>query len=155
MAYVLNQFQCLALLILVAGATVASNRLPTNETLMSVRHEQWMSEYGRVYADAVEKELRFKIFKQNVEHIESVNSVGIRKYKLEVNKFSDLTTEEFTASHAGFVLNPSDVQQSTTSSFMYENLTQAPASMDWRRYGAVTGIKDQMTCGMILKASYT
>jgi hypothetical protein len=146
MASIFNQFQCLALLILVVGATAATNRLTTNQNPMSVRHEQWMAKHGRVYKDDAEKEHRFKIFKQNVEYIESFNSAGNRKYKLGVNKFSDLTTEEFMASHTGLLLTPSDIHQTSTS-FMYENMTDVPASMDWTSQGAVTGVKNQEQCG--------
>jgi hypothetical protein len=35
-----------------------------------------MATYGKVYADAAEKERRFEIFKDNVEYIESFNTAG-------------------------------------------------------------------------------
>ncbi|RVW25744.1 Senescence-specific cysteine protease SAG12 [Vitis vinifera] len=49
-----------------------------HEVSMSERHEDWMGLYGRTYKDIAEKERRFKIFKENVEYIESVNSAGNR-----------------------------------------------------------------------------
>ncbi|XP_058092333.1 senescence-specific cysteine protease SAG39-like [Magnolia sinica] len=114
------------------------------EVSMSDRHQQWMAQYDRTYKDAAEKELRFKIFKDNVEFIESFNNAGDRSYKLSVNEFADQTNEEFRATRNGF--RPAQTSASRATSFMYENVT-VPASMDWRKKGAVTPIKDQGQCG--------
>ena len=77
-----------------------------SEMTMHERHEQWMSQHGRVYGDSAEKERRFQIFKANVELIESFNA-GNSKYKLGVNQFADLTNEEFKAMVNG--IKPSSV----------------------------------------------
>ncbi|XP_058095663.1 senescence-specific cysteine protease SAG39-like [Magnolia sinica] len=132
-----------ALFILGAWASQAMAR-SLHDSSMSNRHEQWMSQYGRTYKDAAEKEQRFKIFKSNVELIESFNSAGNRSYKLSVNAFADLTKDEFRATHNGF--RPTRARASKATSFMYENVT-APPSIDWRKKGAVTPIKDQGECG--------
>ncbi|GJR70911.1 senescence-specific cysteine protease SAG39-like protein [Tanacetum coccineum] len=67
-----------------------------NEEAMVHTHEQWMALYGRVYKDEVEKEMRFKIFSNNVAYVEAFNA-GNRGYKLSVNEFADQTNEEFKA----------------------------------------------------------
>ena len=106
----------------------------------------WMVQYGRVYKDSAEKENRFKIFKENVEFIESFNKAGNKPYKLGINAFTDLTNEEFRAAHNGYRMS-SHQGSSRTKSFRYENVTAVPASIDWRTKGAVTHIKDQGQCG--------
>ncbi|XXG63265.1 hypothetical protein AAC387_Pa05g1499 [Persea americana] len=116
-----------------------------HETSMSEMHEQWMAQHGRVYKDAVEKVQRLKIFKENVEFIESFNNAGEKPYKLSTNEFADLTNEEFRASRNGF--RASGVRRTKTTSFMYENVTAVPSTMDWRKKGAVTPIKNQGECG--------
>ncbi|KAG5247058.1 senescence-specific cysteine protease SAG [Salix suchowensis] len=103
-----------------------------------------MAQHGRVYEDLREKEKRYVIFKENIERIEAFNSGSDRGYKLGVNKFADLTNEEFRAMHHGYRSKPSKV---VSSSFRYENLSAMPPSMDWRKAGAVTPVKDQGTCG--------
>ena len=115
-----------------------------HETSMSELHEKWMVQYGRVYKDAAEQDHRFKIFKDNVERIESFNNAGDKSYKLSVNEFADLTNKEFTASRNGY---RAFCRESKVTSFMYENITAVPASMDWRKKGAVTPIKNQGQCG--------
>lgn len=116
------------------------------DTYLRERHEKWMSEHGRVYADANEKEKRFQIFKNNVEFIESSNRAASNSYRLDVNGFADLTNAEFRASRNGFKPSNKLKAAAETSSFTHANVT-APSSMDWRKKGAVTAIKDQGQCG--------
>ncbi|KAI3719040.1 hypothetical protein L6452_19929 [Arctium lappa] len=114
-----------------------------------------MALHGRVYKDATENEMRFEIFKVNVENIEAFNSAGDKSYKRGMNAFTDLTNEEFRASRNGFKVQ-SDFR---TTVFKYENLTAVPSTMDWRKKGAVTPVKDQGQweeglCGIAMMASY-
>ncbi|XP_077229077.1 senescence-specific cysteine protease SAG39-like [Tasmannia lanceolata] len=140
-----SQYYLMAFFVLGVWASQAISRtLP--ETSMSEKHEQWMARYGRSYKDATEKELRFKIFKDNVEYIESFNNAEGKSYKLSVNEFADQSNEEFRASRNGF--RPSLTRAlETMSTFTYENFSAVPSSMDWRKKGAVTPIKDQGQCG--------
>uniref|UniRef100_A0A1S3Y6H1 Senescence-specific cysteine protease SAG39-like n=2 Tax=Nicotiana TaxID=4085 RepID=A0A1S3Y6H1_TOBAC len=133
-----------ALLVLVSFASQATSRDLYEAASMVQKHEQWMSHFGRVYKDDVEKAKRFKIFQHNVEYIEFVNKAGTRPYKLGINEFADLSNEEFRDTRNGYKMT-SHQQLSKTTSFKYANVT-APATMDWRTKGAVTGIKDQGQC---------
>ncbi|CAN1229432.1 Senescence-specific cysteine protease SAG39 [Linum perenne] len=96
-----------------------------------------MTRYGRSYNTPTEKETRFRIFKDNVAFIDSFNAAGDKSYKLGVNQFADLTNDEFKSSRNGFKDGP----------FRYENVSAVPTTMDWRKKGAVTPIKDQGQCG--------
>ncbi|KAI3835405.1 hypothetical protein MKX03_034495 [Papaver bracteatum] len=99
---------------------------------MADRRQQWMTQYEKAYTNLAEKEKRFNIFKANVEFIESFSRAGSKPYKLSVNEFTDLTSEEFRSN----------------SCHQYQNITAVPSSaMDWRKKGAVTPIKDQGQCG--------
>lgn len=148
-----SKYICLALFFIVFGlwsSQLASSRPINNETTMRVRHEQWIAHHDKIYNDLKEKEIRFKIFKENVERIETFNAGEDKGYKLGVNKFADLTNEEFRVLHTGYKSSSHPKIMSSSkpkTHFRYANITDVPPIMDWRRKGAVTPIKDQMECG--------
>ncbi|OWM73356.1 hypothetical protein CDL15_Pgr001470 [Punica granatum] len=147
MASIARKQLCASGLFLVVLAVLApgvmSRKLQEAST-MAERHEQWMAQYGRVYKDDAERQRRLEIFSRNVDFIESFNAAGEKPYVLGVNAFADLTPEEFRASRNGYRRR---VARSGEGSFRYENVTAVPKSMDWRKKGAVTPVKDQGQCG--------
>nr|AJD78147.1 cysteine proteinase SAG12H1 [Hevea brasiliensis]AJF19705.1 cysteine proteinase [Hevea brasiliensis] len=137
------------LLILAIWATQTLCR-PLDEEYMLKMHEEWMAQHGRVYKDADEKQKRYLVFKDNVQRIEAFNNGVDRGYKLGVNKFADLTDEEFRTMHHGYKRPASSKLMSSSSkstSFRYRNFTAVPATLDWRKAGVVTPVKDQGSCG--------
>ncbi|XP_009352795.2 zingipain-2-like [Pyrus x bretschneideri] len=136
--------------ILVTLGTLASEA--TSRTLyqasIAAKHEQWMKKHGRVYQDSAEKERRFQIFKNNVEFVEKFNSEANMTYSLHINRFSDMTYDEFLRDYTGYK-QPTESTSSTAASFTYENLSLAdvPQSIDWRENGAVSPVKFQGSCG--------
>ncbi|KAM5578300.1 senescence-specific cysteine protease SAG39 [Rosa sericea] len=139
--------KCICLcLILIFGAwfSEATSR-NLEDAAMYERYEQWMTSYGRQYSSMNEKETRFNVFKKNVAMIDSSNNDVNKPYKLSVNQFADLTTEEFKSQRTGFK-GLRDPPQPTTS-FKYENVSIVPSSLDWRTLGAVMPVKDQGQCG--------
>ncbi|KAJ4753124.1 Cysteine protease [Rhynchospora pubera] len=123
-------------------ATSSSNE----SSLMLVEFEKWVSDYGRLYESETEKSKRFNIFKANYEYIQEKNKEPGLTYTLGLNEFADLTNEEFVARYTG-ALPPTDADVTIPAEpFKFENLS-APASIDWRSYGAVTPVKNQGSCG--------
>ncbi|KAJ3670887.1 hypothetical protein LUZ60_008313 [Juncus effusus] len=121
--------------------------LTMEDSSLSVQHEKWMAQHGRIYKNPEEKARRFEIFKTNAEYVQSVNRAGNRTYWLGLNRFADLTNEEFKSSFLGFKPNPFIAKEDSKKPLKYANLANVPSSMDWRDYGAVTAVKDQGTCG--------
>ncbi|KAH1038379.1 hypothetical protein J1N35_040122 [Gossypium stocksii] len=139
-----HHFTCLALLIFILGVCEATSRTALEDASLYERHQQWMVQFGRVYKDTNERQKRFQIFKQNVARIDSFNAANNKPYKLGVNQFADLTNQEFTASRNGF---KGHMCSNTATTFKYENATALPATVNWRKKGAVTPVKDQGQCG--------
>ncbi|XP_065856878.1 senescence-specific cysteine protease SAG39-like [Euphorbia lathyris] len=141
------QFPSIALALIFLLGALASQAVAARtlqDASMQTMHEQWMSLYGRVYKDPTEKEMRFDIFKQNVHLIESFNKDEAKSFKLAINQFADLTNQEFKTSRNRF---KGHICSEQAGPFRYENISAVPTSMDWRKKGAVTAIKDQGQCG--------
>jgi len=138
-------FVSVLLVVSISSISYASAARNLDESLMAESHEQWMDRYGILYKDEAEKAARFKIFKENIEFIDSFNRAGIHSYKLAVNKFADLKNDEFRKAHNGY--KASTFTTTLSSTFKYENVSATPATVDWRKMGAVTAIKDQGQCG--------
>ncbi|OIW19978.1 hypothetical protein TanjilG_31852 [Lupinus angustifolius] len=136
----------LALFLIIASwsSQVLSRML--QDTFLSERHELWMAKHGKVYKDAAEKEKRFKVFKENVKYIESFNAASNKPYKININQFADQTNDEFKAYRNG-LKSLHGLRTIIGTSFKYENVTDIPVAIDWRKRGAVTPIKDQGQCG--------
>ncbi|GAB2298762.1 hypothetical protein Dimus_032839 [Dionaea muscipula] len=125
----------LALGLLVSNAS-SSRLLTSSEQSVREMHEQWMSQYGRVYKDDAEKEERFKIFKQNLEFIEASNKLN-KGYTLGLNAFSDFDQRR----------RPLKEQASSNLRPSPFNFTDVLVAVDRRTAGAVTPVKNQQHCG--------
>ncbi|KAK8675516.1 hypothetical protein V6N13_033582 [Hibiscus sabdariffa] len=112
-----------------------------DETIVADKYKQWMAGHGRSYESQQEETMRFQIFR----NIDNFNNMGSQTYKLSTNEFADLTNEEFLTFFAGYKLSDTHISLKTKR-FRYENLTNVPHSIDWRKKGAVTKIKDQGSC---------
>ncbi|TYJ39304.1 hypothetical protein E1A91_A04G060000v1 [Gossypium mustelinum] len=127
-------------LILGTLVSVAMSRTILESTIVD-KHEQWMADFSRKYESKLEKEKRLNIFKDNLEYIESFNNGGNRSFKLRINEFADMTQDEFIATHTGYKMQNNPTLFESTS-FMYENYTNAPKNFDWRDQNTVTHIKN-------------
>ena len=63
-------FAIVLFLILGTWASQGMSRTLHEAALIDM-HEQWMAQYERTYTDNAEKEMRFEIFKNNVNYVEN------------------------------------------------------------------------------------
>ncbi|KAK3431226.1 hypothetical protein EUGRSUZ_E02718 [Eucalyptus grandis] len=133
------------LMVLLCAGAWTSAVTPTNSTL--AEFEQWMARHGRIYKDNLEKPKRYGIFLETLRFIEDFNSKATNQsYKVGLNQFSDLTTEEFVSRYTGFRATSRSSNSSAATTFKYST-TQVPDSLNWVEKGVVGSIKDQGECG--------
>ncbi|XP_058793261.1 cathepsin L-like [Phymastichus coffea] len=112
------------------------------------------AEHGKSYTNEIEEELRLKIFMENKQKIAEHNAMfeqGLVTYKLGFNEYSDMTHHEFVRTMNGFNKSRSGIPDSSkkmkAARFASPAHVQLPASVDWRKKGAVTDVKNQGSCG--------
>lgn len=118
----------------------------TDEEVNSL-YEEWLVKHGKLYNALGEKDKRFQIFKDNLRFIDQQNAEN-RTYKLGLNRFADLTNEEYRARYLGTKIDPNRRLGRTPSNRYAPRVGETlPDSVDWRKEGAVVPVKDQASCG--------
>eukprot|EP01018_Ginkgo_biloba_P006562 Gb_31936 [translate_table: standard] len=123
------------------------NSVMRNDDEIMEIYESWLAKHNKAYNGLVEKQNRFQIFKDNFLFIEQQNKEN-RYYRLGLNKFADLSHEEFKARYVGTKLDVKKrLSRSPSPRYQYRNGENLPESVDWREKGAVAPVKDQGGCG--------
>jgi C1A family cysteine protease len=90
---------------------------------------------------AEEYQHRLAIFSANLELIQSLNE-NSESASFALNKFADLTPEEFKAYYLGYVASEVSAKEQLELSAQ-----AAPDTFDWISKGKVTAVKNQEQCG--------
>ena len=106
--------------------------------------EEWSVHHGKVY-EPTERDYRESVYNRNLATIVAHNA-GNHSWTMAVNKFADLTPEEFKARYVGGLNKPkkNSLRKAAYGPF---NVTANPSSVDWTTKGAVTPVKNQEQCG--------
>ncbi|XP_062205891.1 thiol protease SEN102-like [Phragmites australis] len=108
-------------------------------------YEKWRGVHT-VSRDLAEKKAKFEVFKKNAAYVHEFNGRKDKTYKLGLNRFADMTLDEFKKKYTGAKpVNRNAVKPKYMGSKVADG--DVPDSFDWRDYGAVTPVKDQGQCG--------
>ncbi|RWR81416.1 cysteine proteinase RD21A-like protein [Cinnamomum micranthum f. kanehirae] len=110
-------------------------------------YQAWLVKHKRSSNDLEEMENRFQIFKDNLRFIDEHNA-GSHGFKLGLNRFADLTNEEYRSTYLGVkVEGKRRLSRPKSDRYEYKESDELPESVDWRKEGAVTPVKNQAGCG--------
>jgi C1A family cysteine protease len=128
----------------VSSTNHATTFLSTPMTQAEQHFISFITEHRRSYGTKEEYEYRLSLFAQVYEDIlnHDAEATGFTK---EINKFSDFSDYEWKQLQ-GYKPSLRTADDETRSLKVFSELS-APASVDWRSSGAVTGVKDQGSCG--------
>jgi cathepsin L len=148
------------LAVLTAGAALNIFRQGTQKrfsTGLSETFARWKMEHGKLYASPSENEFRLNVFadqlgfveKSNVEYEARMAAKGekLSGPMFEMNKFGDLTTEEFEAMYTGDV--PSTQEYSEQTAEVEASVADLPVAKPTNNLGQafVPRVRNQGGCG--------
>jgi len=107
--------------------------------------------FKKTYASTEEETVRRTIWEKNLAKIRNHNleaDMGLHTYTMEMNRFGDLTHEEFKKQMNGFKMSANtNAHKQDRHLFLAPSNVVIPDQVDWRKEGYVTPVKDQGQCG--------
>ncbi|XP_025822307.1 cysteine protease 1-like [Panicum hallii] len=116
-------------------------------------YDLWLVRHGKAYTNAiggdVEHDRRFRAFWDNLRFVDAHNArAGARGYRLGMNRFADLTNEEFRATYLGASAAGSRGRTNADGKrYRHVRRRRGPEFVDWRQRGVVAPVKNQVHCG--------
>lgn len=129
------------------------DKYPSEEGVIEL-FQKWKEEHRRLYRHPEEAALRLENFKRNLKYIVEKNAMrnSPNAHRLGLNRFADVSNEEFRRMYVSKVKKP--IGKSNSSVVKDESCEGVPSSLDWRKRGVVTGVKDQGDCGKLANIYY-
>jgi len=111
-----------------------------------VQFEEFIVTHGRKYSTPEEYNLRFQIFQEKLAFIENHNSNPSRTFDVGINKFSDLSREEYVA----FLKSGGAPSSECYNPDSLDDIDDAiPTNLDWRTTGNVAPVSNEGQCGSV------
>jgi cathepsin L len=142
----------MALAALGSAASADSTFGQSNLNSLTTLQEAWQSfkyQHNKEYSNVAEEARRQQIFSDNLKIIEKHNyleSLGLKSYKLGVNQFADLELKEFISLMTGY-RNMTKTRPGAATYLSPMIPFTLPDTVDWRKQGYVTPVKNQGSCG--------
>ena len=114
------------------------------EAIMDQSWHIWKGVHGKSYTDLNEEKVRYAIWQDNLRFITEYNRENTDGVFLKMNHFGDMTNTEYRALMNGYVASHGN---KTGSTFLASSHVKVPDTVDWRKEGYVTPVKNQEQCG--------
>lgn len=106
-------------------------------------------DHGKSYDSEQERQHRLSVFEENYRFVTAHNAQpNASSFTIGLNAFADLTSDEFRARFLGGLIPSSrDSIIRLNRGFDLVEDSEIPDSLDWRKRGAVSKVKNQGSCG--------
>ncbi|XP_073495663.1 cathepsin K-like isoform X2 [Phyllobates terribilis] len=111
--------------------------------------EQWKKTFQKQYNGKSDEVMRRLIWEKNYKYITNHNmeySQGLHTYTLGMNQFGDMTSEEVARTMTGLKVPPRNRARNITAADD-KVMDPLPDSIDYRKKGYVTPVRNQGSCG--------
>lgn len=155
-----KQGAILLILALAATLVAVASAITTYRDVLNEEWSEFKETHNKSYKDKTEDNYRFKVFMENKFKIARHNrrqANGLHSFTLGLNKYADMTPQEFKRVMNGFNLSLRSRQPSvathpavfveTAELLSEDDDNKVSRRVDWRQHGFVTPIKDQGHCG--------
>ncbi|WOL04972.1 hypothetical protein Cni_G13695 [Canna indica] len=116
-------------------------------------YREWLAKHRPSQNALAADEGRFQAFKDNLQYVDEHNAaadLGQHSFRLALNRFADLTNEEYRAQYLGLHTGASRRKRTSVAGsdrYRFKDGDNLPDYVDWREKGAVVDVKDQGSCG--------
>ncbi|RRT59435.1 hypothetical protein B296_00019415 [Ensete ventricosum] len=142
------------LYIVTSGEGNGAQAFGRSDEEVQLLYQEWVAKHRSSRNALLDEERRFEVFKDNLRYVDEHNAAadrGEHAFRLGLNRFADLTNEEYRAKFLGLRAGASSRSRRALSAGSDRYRLRAgddlPDSVDWREKGAVVGVKDQGSCG--------
>ncbi|GIY95878.1 cathepsin L, partial [Caerostris extrusa] len=122
---------------------------PPRSRVVDVIWENYKTVYEKSYSGTQEEQRRRAVWEGRISTIIQHNllaDTGKRSFRLGLNKYSDLTYEEYLRFLNGYKVT-NVTRECRVPWVPVDNAEELPDRVDWRVQGMVTPVKDQKLCG--------
>jgi len=129
------------LLIISLVAFTVCQAVSSASLVLDSQWENYKVAFAKQYSSEEEHQYRKNAFAANVEFVQKHNAehaLGLHTYTVGLNKFSDLTAEEFKQKYLSSMPMMSAVERIST-----DPMVTIPETINWVEKGYVTEVKDQ------------